>query len=149
MAVVCTWHDCLMGSRVWYQLVCSQTLLWLMNVLYIAGLHFEACSSCNQYCDTLAVQHLSYDATFVQQVQSCFAHRIALHIASSALARKTCPDAKDMYLIHKGCIITAAHRANHVDIGVIRVHVNVWHHKVEWRAHSQHIIQVCEVALQV
>lgn len=53
------------------------------------------------------------------------------------------------YLIHKGVIIAAADRADHVDVGVLGVHVNLGHHEVEGRAHSQHIIQVSKVALQV
>ena len=54
-----------------------------------------------------------------------------------------------MYLINKGGIIAAANRADHVDVWVLWLHVDVRHHEVEGRADSQHVIQVGEVALQV
>lgn len=76
-------------------------------------------------------------------------HNIARVALYTCIRRTDVSSEEHMYLIHKRHIIAATHRANHVDIGVCRVHLNMGHHKIEWRAHSQHIIQVCEIGLQV
>ncbi len=52
-------------------------------------------------------------------------------------------------LIDKGGVIAASNRADHVDVWVVWVHVDVGYHKVERRPYSQHPIQICEVVLQV
>jgi len=51
------------------------------------------------------------------------------------------------HFIDKRGVIAASNRADHVDVWVLWVHVDVGYHKVQRRPYSQNPIQICEVVL--